>query len=169
MRRENLRAHHISEIFKRVREVVKGVRNQYVNKFCKEILTKIMKSYNKMRINKDINNIKKLIKKYSKQQPNSMIKNREFKVSKAHSGRPILRKLTARIHPLDFKMDWTNKELYLSVDSERQVKIQLLWYSYLNKYLTDNWKLKEVIITYKNTLYVYLIFEKDIRERIPEN
>jgi putative transposase len=74
------RAHHVSEIYKRAREVVESTR-------------------------------------------------------KNSGSRPLLKKLTARIHTLDYRLDLDRKTLRLAVLHDKWVELKLKWYSHLNKYL----------------------------------
>ena len=66
-------------------------------------------------------------------------------------------------------MNWKTKELILNIHENKQIRAQLLWYSYLDKYLVEGWKLKEIVVSYGRELYVYPIFEKEVEERIPKN
>ena len=50
MRAIGLRAHHISEIFKRAKEIVKACRNQYLNRESREIFKEIVKIYGKKKL-----------------------------------------------------------------------------------------------------------------------
>jgi putative transposase len=70
LRRLGFRAHHVSEIYRRAREVVEGAK-----------------------------------------------KNRGSK--------PILKKLTARIHPLDYKIDFNAKTLRIAVLNDQWVELKL--------------------------------------------
>jgi len=85
LRRLGFRAHHVSEIYRRAREVVEATK-----------------------------------------------KNRGSK--------PILKKLTARIHPLDYKIDFNAKTLRIAVLNDQWVELKLKWYNYLDKYLDGSWR-----------------------------
>jgi len=86
------RAHHVSEIYKRAKEVVESTR-------------------------------------------------------KNNGSKPILRKLTARIHALDYRLDLDKKTLRVAVLHGKWVELKLVWYSYLNKYLDGSWKPGEIIVS----------------------
>jgi len=61
------------------------------------------------------------------------------RVTKRNGGsKPVLKKLTARIHKLDYKVDFNMKTLKLAVLSNRWVELKLKWYSYLDKYLNGS-------------------------------
>jgi len=102
------RAHHVSEIYKRAREVVESTK-------------------------------------------------------KNNGSKPILRKLTARIHTLDYKIDLDKKTIKIAVLHDKWIELKLEWYSYLNKYLDGSWKPGEIIVSYRyGRIYVYITLHKDI-------
>jgi putative transposase len=102
------RAHHVSEIYKRAKEVVESTR-------------------------------------------------------KNNGSKPVLKKLTARIHTLDYKIDLDKKTIKIAVLHDKWVELKLEWYSYLNKYLDGSWKPGEIIVSYRyGRIYVYITFHKDI-------
>ncbi|MCC6054732.1 MAG: IS200/IS605 family accessory protein TnpB-related protein [Thermosphaera sp.] len=106
--RMGFRAHHVSEIYKRAREVVESTR-------------------------------------------------------KNNGSKPILRKLTARIHTLDYKLDLDKKTIKIAVLYDKWVELKLNWYSYLNKYLDGSWRPGEILLSYRcGRFYVYVTFHKDI-------
>jgi putative transposase len=113
LRRLGFRAHHVSEIYKRAREVVEATK-----------------------------------------------KNRGSK--------PILKKLTARIHPLDYKIDFSAKVLRVAVLNDEWVELKLKWYSHLDKYLDGSWRPGEILISYRNNkIFVYITFHKDVELTTP--
>jgi putative transposase len=82
--------------------------------------------------------------------------------------RPLLRKLTARIHPLDYKIDLKAKALWLAVLNDEWVELKLKWYSYLDKYLDGSWRLGEVLVSYKHSrVFAYLVFNKEVQFKEP--
>jgi putative transposase len=95
LRRLGFRPHHVSEIYKRAREVVEATKR---NKGSK----------------------------------------------------PILKKLTARIHPLDYKIDFNTKVLRVVVLNGQWVELKLKWYKYLDKYLDGSWRVGEIQISYRD-------------------
>jgi len=113
LREMGFRAHHVSEIYKRAREVVKSTKRN-------------------------------------------------------NGSRPVLKKLTARIHPLDYKVDYNTKILRIAVLQDKWVELRLKWYGYLDKYLGDSWRLGEVLVSYKSgRILVYLTFNKEVSLREP--
>ena len=73
------------------------------------------------------------------------------KATKKNRGsKPILRKLTARLDCQDYRLDLSNKLLEIAVLNDEWVELKLLWYDYLGKYFNGEWKLKEILISYKN-------------------
>jgi putative transposase len=108
------RAHHVSEIYKRAREVVESTR-------------------------------------------------------KNNGSKPILRKLTARIHTLDYRLDLNTKTIRIAVLHDRWVELKLEWYRYLDKYLDGSWRPGEILLSYRcGRFYVYITFHKDIVLREPK-
>jgi putative transposase len=108
------RAHHVSEIYKRAKEVVESTR-------------------------------------------------------KNNGSKPILRKLTARIHTLDYKIDLNTKTIKIAVLRDKWINLKLKWYSYLDKYLDGSWKPGEIIVSYRHgRFYVYITFHRDVVSRDPQ-
>jgi len=114
LRSRGFRAHHVSEIYKRAREVVRA--------------------------------------------------------AKSNAGsRPLLKKLTARIHPLDYKIDLKAKALRLAVLNDEWVESRLKWYDYLDKYLDGSWRLGEVLVSYKHgRVFAYLTFNREVHLKEPK-
>jgi putative transposase len=107
------RAHHVSEIYKRAKEVVESTR-------------------------------------------------------KNNGSKPVLKKLTARIHTLDYKLDLDKKTIKIAVLRDKWIELKLVWYSYLNKYLDKTWKPGEILLSYRyGRIYVYITLHKDIMPREP--
>jgi len=88
---------------------------------------------------------------------------------KRNNGRkPVLRKLTARLDYKDYRLDINNKTLKMVVLNSEWIELKLQWYGYLNKYFNDEWKLKEILISYKNNeIWIYFTFEKHPKLKIP--
>jgi putative transposase len=113
LRRLCFRAHHVSEIYKRAREVVEATK-------------------------------------------------------KNNGSKPILKKLTAKIHPLDYKIDFSAKVLRVAVLNDQWVELKLKWYKHLDKYLDGSWKPGEILISYRNNkIFVYITFHKDVELTTP--
>ncbi len=91
------------------------------------------------------------------------------KAVKKNKGRkPILRKLTARLDQWDYKLDLNSKTMRIAVLNNKWVELKLQWYSYLDKYFNGSWRLKEVLVSYRdNEIWVYLTFEKEVKLREP--
>jgi len=114
LRSRGFRAHHVSEIYKRAREVVKATKGN-------------------------------------------------------GGSRPLLRSLTARIHPLDYKIDLNTKALKLAVLDGEWVELRLKWYAHLDKYLDGSWRLGEVLVSYKHgEVFAYLVFNKEVQLKEPK-
>jgi putative transposase len=108
------RAHHVSEIYKRAKEVVESTR-------------------------------------------------------KSNGSKPILRKLTARIHTLDYRLDLNTKTIKIAVLHDKWVELKLKWYRYLDKYFDGSWRPGEVLLSYRcGRFYVYITFHKDVTPREPK-
>jgi putative transposase len=109
LRRLGFRAHHVSEIYKRAKEVVEGAKRN-------------------------------------------------------RGSKPILKKLTARIHPLDYRIDFNAKTLRVAVLSGEWVELRLKWYNYLDKYLDGSWKPGEILVSCRNgKILVYITFHRDVK------
>jgi len=114
LRSRGFRAHHVSEIYKRAREIVEATKSNGGSK-------------------------------------------------------PLLKKLTARIHPLDYKIDLKAKALRLAVLNDEWIELELKWYSYLDKYLDGSWRLGEVLVSYgRDSIFTYLVFNKEVQFKEPK-
>jgi len=109
LRRLGFRAHHVSEIYKRAKEVVEGAKRN-------------------------------------------------------RGSKPVLKKLTARIHPLDYRIDFSAKTLRIAVLNNQWVELRLKWYNYLNKYLNGSWRPGEILVSCRNNkIFVYITFHRDVK------
>jgi len=109
LRALGFRAHHVSEIYKRAREVVEATK-------------------------------------------------------KNKGSKPILKKLVARIHQLDYNVDFNTKTLRVAVLNGYWVELKLKWYSYLDKYLDGSWRLGEIQVGYRDgRIFIYLTFSKEVQ------
>jgi len=108
-----LRAHHVSEIYRRAKEVVKSTK-------------------------------------------------------KNNGSKPILKKLTARIHTLDYRLDLDKKTIKIAVLHDKWVELKLKWYRYLDKYLDGSWRPGEILLSYRHgRFYVYITFHRDVAPKEP--
>jgi len=108
------RAHHVSEIYRRAREVVESTKRN-------------------------------------------------------NGSKPVLRRLTARIHPLDYKLDLETRTIKVAVLHDRWVVLKLRWYSYLDRYLDGSWRPGEILVSYRcGRFYVYITFRRDVVPREPQ-
>jgi putative transposase len=86
-----------------------------------------------------------------------------------NGSKPVLRRLTARIHPLDYKLDLSTRTIRVAVLHDRWVELKLKWYSYLDRYLEGSWRLGEVLVSYRyGRFYVYITFHRDVVPREPQ-
>ena len=92
------------------------------------------------------------------------------KATKRNNGsKPILRKLTARLDQWDYRLDLNSKILRVAVLNSEWVELKLIWYNYLDKYFSNSWKLKEILVSYREgTVWIYLTFKKEVRLRKPK-
>ncbi len=82
-------------------------------------------------------------------------------VKKNNGSKPVLRKLTARLDKWDHRLDVNNRILNMAVLNNEWVELKLQWYSYLDRYFNGLWKLKEILVSYRdNEILVYFTFEK---------
>jgi len=87
---------------------------------------------------------------------------------KNNGSKPLLKKLTARIHTLDYRLDLDKKTIKIAVLHDKWINLKLKWYSYLNKYLDGSWKPGEIIVSYRyGRFYVYITFHRDTMPREP--
>jgi len=108
LRRLGFRAHHVSEIYKRAREVVEGAKRN-------------------------------------------------------RGSKPVLKKLTARIHPLDYRVDFSAKVLRIAVLNDEWVELRLKWYKYLDRYLDGSWRPGEILVSCRNgKILIYITFHRDV-------
>jgi putative transposase len=83
--------------------------------------------------------------------------------------KPVLRRLTARVHTLDYKLDLETKTIKVAVLHDRWVVLKLRWYSYLDRYLDGSWRPGEVLVSYRyGRFYVYITFHRDVVPREPQ-
>jgi len=62
-----------------------------------------------------------------------------------------------------------NKTLRIAILNNEWVKLKLQWYSYLDRYLDEPWRLKEILISYRNNeIWTYFIFEKHVELQAPK-
>ncbi len=85
---------------------------------------------------------------------------------KNNGSKPILRKLTARLGYQDYKLDVRNKIMRMAVLNNEWIELKLIWYSYLDKYFDGSWRLKEILVSYREgEVRVCLTFEREVRLR----
>jgi putative transposase len=73
-------------------------------------------------------------------------------------------KLTARINPLDYRVDFNAKTLRVAVLNDEWVELRLKWYSYLDKYLDGSWRPGEILVSCRNgKILVYITFHRDVK------
>jgi putative transposase len=78
--------------------------------------------------------------------------------------KPVLKKLTARIHPLDYRVDFSSKTLRIAVLNSEWVGLRLKWYKYLDKYLDGSWRPGEILVSCRNgKILVYITFHRDVK------
>jgi putative transposase len=75
---------------------------------------------------------------------------------KNNGSKPVLKKLTARIHPPGYRVDFSAKVLRIAVLNDEWVELRLKWYKYLDKYLDGSWRPGEILISYRNRKNTYL-------------
>jgi putative transposase len=87
---------------------------------------------------------------------------------KNNGSKPILRRLTVRVHPLDYKIDFSAEVLRVVVLNDQWVELKLKWYNYLDKYLDESWRHGEISVSYRNgKILVYIIFHKNVELTAP--
>jgi putative transposase len=83
---------------------------------------------------------------------------------KNKGSKPVLRRLNARIHPLDYKIDFSAKVLRVAVLNDQWVELKLKWYNYLDRYLDSSWRPGEILVSYRNgKILVYITFHRDVK------
>ena len=91
------------------------------------------------------------------------------KATKRNKGsKPVLRKLTARLDYEDYRLDLSNMILRVAVLNNEWVELKLQWYCYLDKYFNSSWRLKEILVSYRDgAIRVYFTFEKEVKPKEP--
>ena len=90
-------------------------------------------------------------------------------VKKNNGDKPVLRKLIVRLDQWDYKLDVENETLRIAILNNEWVKLKLQWYSYLDRCLDEPWRLKEILISYRNNeIWTYFIFEKHVELQTPK-
>jgi len=113
LRRWGFRAHHVSEIYRRAKEVVKTAK-------------------------------------------------------KNGGSKPVLRKLTARLHPYEYRLDVEGKVLRVAVLNGKWVEVQLRGIHRLKRFLAEGWRPKELLVSSRDGCFrVYVTLEKMVEERRP--
>jgi putative transposase len=113
LRSWGFRAHHVSEIYKRAKEIVKAAK-----------------------------------------------KNRGRK--------PVLERLTARLHSYEYRLDLERKVLKVAVLNGSWVEVKLVGARRLQQFLAEGWKPKELLVSYRDCSFrVYVTLEKEVVERKP--
>ncbi len=84
-------------------------------------------------------------------------------VKKNNGGKPVLRRLTARLDSWDYRLNLRKKVLRIAVLNNEWVELKLQWYNYLDKYFNSSWKLKELLVSYREgEIWVYFTLEKEV-------
>ena len=74
--------------------------------------------------------------------------------------------MTARIHPLDYKIDFNTGALRVAVLNGCWVEFRLKLHKHLARYLDGSWRLSEIQVSYRDgKIYVYLTFSKEVQLR----
>jgi len=91
------------------------------------------------------------------------------KATKGNRGsKPVLRRLTSRVHRLDYKVDFNAGTLRVAVLNGRWVELKLKLHKHLSKYLDGSRSLGEVQVSYRGgRVHVYLTFSKEVLLREP--
>jgi len=90
-------------------------------------------------------------------------------VKKNNGSKPVLRKLTARLDRWDYRLNLNNRVLRIAVLNDEWIKLKLQWYSYIDMYFNSEWKLKEILVSYRDgEVWVYFTFEKEVMIRKPK-
>jgi len=90
-------------------------------------------------------------------------------VKKNNGSKPVLRKLTARLDYQDYRLNVNSKILEVAVLNNEWVELKLLWYKHLDKYFNCEWKLKEILVSYRGSeVWVYFTFEKEVVLKQPK-
>ena len=91
-------------------------------------------------------------------------------VKKNGGSKPVLRRLTARLHPYDYRVDVRSRTLKVAILNGEWVELRLLGVKRLDRFLTDGWKVKEVLVSYRGgSVKVYVTLEKEVEKRKPRS
>ena len=113
LRGRGFRAHHVSEIYRRAKEIVKAA-------------------------------------------------------SRNGGGKPVLGRLTARLHSYEYRLDTERGTLRVAVLHGGWVELRLRGMRRLERFLAEGWRPKELLLSYRNGGFrVYVALEREVEERKP--
>ncbi len=113
LREWGFRAHHVSEIYKRAKEIVKAARRNGGSK-------------------------------------------------------PLLRRLTARLHPYEYRLDSEKKVLRIAALNGGWVEVKLRGVNRLQRFMAEGWQPKELLVSYRDGGFkVYVALEREVEVRRP--
>lgn len=113
LRSWGFRAHHVSEVYRRAREVVKAARRN-------------------------------------------------------RGSKPVLRRLTARLHPYEYQVDLERRALKIAVLNGGWVEVRLLGVHRLQRFIAEGWKPKELLVSHRDGVFiVYVVLEREVEARRP--
>lgn len=91
-------------------------------------------------------------------------------VKKNNGSKPVLKRLTARLHPYDYRLDIRSRTLKVAVLNGEWVELRLLGIGRLERFLSDDWRVKEVLVSYRGGgVKVYVTLEKEVERRNPRS
>lgn len=91
------------------------------------------------------------------------------KAAKRNGGRkPILRRLTARLHSYEYRLDLEERRLRVAVLDGEWVELELRGTRRLKRLLAEGWRPKELLVASRNGGFmVYVTLEREAGERKP--
>ena len=89
-------------------------------------------------------------------------------VKKNGGSKPVLRRLTARLHPYEYRLDLERKVLRIAVLRGGWAELQLRGIGRLRRFLAEGWKPKELLVSYHDSGFkVYVTLEREVEARKP--
>ena len=87
-------------------------------------------------------------------------------VKKNGGSKPVLRRLTARLHPYEYRLELERKALRIAVLNGGWVEVKLRGVNRLQRFIAEGWRPKELLVSYHDSGFkVYVTLEKEVEAR----
>ncbi len=89
-------------------------------------------------------------------------------VKRNGGSKPVLRRLTARLHSYEYRLDTEKGVLRVAVLHGEWVELRLKGMRRLKRFLAEGWRPKELLLSYRNEGFrVHVTLEREVGERKP--